>query len=119
MNDVHMSHAMEFPDPQSMSNCIVCHEDTLDVILTDDNFNMETCKSCHPVTGSEEYGTDEHALKTILPSPIHDARDLETVDCASCHSEGGGFSEFSDIHPGYDTMIYAAEDLKYSDAILE
>jgi OmcA/MtrC family decaheme c-type cytochrome len=118
MNDVHMSHAMEFPYPQSMSNCIVCHEDKLDVILTADNFNVATCKSCHAVTGSEEYGTDEFALRTILPSPIHDAMDLDTTNCASCHGEGSAMGEFSDIHPGYDTMIYASEDLKYSDAIV-
>jgi OmcA/MtrC family decaheme c-type cytochrome len=118
MNDVHMSHAMEFPYPQSMSNCIVCHEDKLDVILTDDNFNMETCKSCHPLTGSEEYGTDEYAIVNLLPSPIHDSLDLATSDCASCHSEGGIASVFSDIHSGYDKMIYTSEGVKYSDAIV-
>ncbi len=57
MNDVHMSHAMEFPYPQSMANCVTCHEGKLDTILADANFTVETCKSCHPVTGSEEYGT--------------------------------------------------------------
>ena len=31
MNDVHMSHAMEFPYPQSMANCVTCHEGKLDV----------------------------------------------------------------------------------------
>ncbi|NIN99661.1 MAG: hypothetical protein GTN93_31435, partial [Anaerolineae bacterium] len=118
MNDVHMSHAMEFPYPQSMSNCIVCHEDKLDVILTDENFNMETCRSCHPRTGSEEYGTDEYAIVNLLPSPIHDAMDLDTVDCASCHSAGGIASAFSDIHTGYDKMIYTSEGVKYSDAIV-
>jgi OmcA/MtrC family decaheme c-type cytochrome len=118
MNDVHMSHAMEFPYPQSMANCIVCHEDKLDVILTADNFNVATCKSCHPVTGSEKYGTNETAIVNLLPSPIHDEMDLDTVDCASCHGEGSAMGEFSDIHPGYDTMIYAAEDLRYSDAIV-
>ncbi|MCW4048829.1 MAG: hypothetical protein NWE89_03745 [Candidatus Bathyarchaeota archaeon] len=118
MNDVHMSHAMEFPYPQSMSNCIVCHEDKLDVILTEDNFNMETCKSCHAVTGSEEYGTDEFALTNLLPSPIHDAMDLETTDCSGCHSDGSAMGDFEDIHPGYDTLIYASLDLKYSDAIV-
>ena len=30
MNDVHMSHAMEFPYPQSMANCVTCHEGKLD-----------------------------------------------------------------------------------------
>jgi OmcA/MtrC family decaheme c-type cytochrome len=118
MNDVHMSHAMEFPYPQSMANCIVCHEDKLDVILTDENFNVATCKSCHPVTGSEEYGTAEYSLTNLLPSPVHDALDIEATDCSSCHTEGSAFGGFSDIHPGYDTMIYASEDLKYSDAIV-
>jgi OmcA/MtrC family decaheme c-type cytochrome len=118
MNDVHMSHAMEFPYPQSMSNCITCHEGKLDMILTADNFNVETCKSCHPVTGSEEHGTAELALKTILPSAIHGAMDLATVDCASCHGDGSSFGEFSDIHSGYDKMIYTADGVKYSDAIV-
>jgi OmcA/MtrC family decaheme c-type cytochrome len=117
MNDVHMSHAMEFPYPQSMSNCIVCHEDKLDVILTEENFNYETCRSCHPVTGSEEYGTDEYALANILPT-VHDAMDLATTNCASCHGEGSAMGEFSDIHPGYDTMIYTSEGVRYSDAIV-
>ncbi|MBL7078866.1 hypothetical protein ISS39_00945 [Candidatus Bathyarchaeota archaeon] len=118
MNDVHMSHAMEFPYPQSMSNCIVCHEGKLDVILTEDNFNGPTCKSCHPVTGSEEYGTAETGLATLLPAAIHGEMVLETVDCAACHSDGSAFGDFEDIHPGYDTMIYAEEGLKYSDAIV-
>ena len=30
MNDTHMSHAMEFPYPMSMSNCNTCHEGKLD-----------------------------------------------------------------------------------------
>jgi OmcA/MtrC family decaheme c-type cytochrome len=111
MNDVHMSHAMEFPYPQSMANCIVCHEDKLDMILTDEHLTLETCKSCHAMTGSEEYGTTELALETIIPATIHGSMDWETVDCGSCH-------DFDDIHVGYDTMIYASEGLRYSDAIV-
>jgi len=118
MNDVHMSHAMEFPYPQSMSNCIVCHEGKLDVILTEDNFNGPTCKSCHAVTGSEEAGTVETALRTILPAAIHDAMVLETENCAACHSDGSAMGDFEDIHSGYDTMIYAADNVKYSDAVI-
>ncbi len=68
MNDVHMSHAMEFPYPQSMANCVTCHEGKLDTVLSDENFTVETCKSCHPMTGSEEYGTAEFALETIMPA---------------------------------------------------
>jgi OmcA/MtrC family decaheme c-type cytochrome len=118
MNDVHMSHAMEFPYPQSMSNCIVCHEGKLDVILTEEYFNVPTCKSCHAVTGSEEYGTDEYALRTILPSPTHDGFDLDTTDCTICHSDGSALGDFEDIHSGYDKMIYTADGVKYSDAIV-
>jgi OmcA/MtrC family decaheme c-type cytochrome len=127
MNDVHMAHSMEFPYPQSISNCATCHEDKLDVVLTDDNFKIETCKSCHPVTGASAldptdedgedmlYDTTEVALKTILP-PIHDGMDLDTVDCASCHSAGGIAPVFSEIHTGYDKTIYAdAIGTKYSE----
>jgi OmcA/MtrC family decaheme c-type cytochrome len=126
MNDVHMPHAMEFPYPQSMSNCITCHEGKLDVVLSDDNFKIETCKSCHPVTGAVElsadgedtlYDTTEFALKTILPS-VHDTLDLDTTDCASCHSETGGFIVFSEIHSGYDKQVYTSEGVKYSDIVV-
>ena len=118
MNDVHMSHAMEFPYPQSMSNCVTCHEGKLDLILADDKFTVETCRSCHAITGSEKHGTAGLALKTLLPSPMHDDMDYATEDCAMCHREGGFASAFSDIHTGYDKVIYAAADLKYSDAVL-
>jgi len=111
MNDVHMSHAMEFPYPQSMANCVTCHEGKLDVILADDKFTVETCKSCHPVNGSEEHGTAELALATIVPHGLEG-------NCSNCHSSGRIAAPFSDIHPGYDTMIYAAEGLKYSDAVV-
>ncbi|MCL7455059.1 MAG: hypothetical protein M8467_18640 [Anaerolineae bacterium] len=127
MNDVHMSHAMEFPYPQSMSNCVTCHEGKLDAILTDANFTVDTCKSCHPVTGAvavnpedEEdviYDTTQLALATILPPAIHESMDLATTDCTTCHAEGGAASTFAEIHTGYDKMIYTADGLRYSDAI--
>jgi OmcA/MtrC family decaheme c-type cytochrome len=114
MNDVHMSHAMEFPYPQSMSTCATCHEGKLDMILTDANFKLETCKSCHPVTGPEE-GTQANrapALETVVP------HDISLGKCSNCHSTGSIAPVFSEVHTGYDTMIYAAADLKYSDAIV-
>jgi hypothetical protein len=117
MNDVHMSHAMEFPYPQSMSTCVTCHEGKLDMILTDANFTVTTCKSCHPVTSVEGLETPAPALKTILPSPIHDALDLNTADCTSCHGEGKMAAAFNQIHTGYDKVIYTADGLRYSDAI--
>ena len=97
MNDVHMSHSMEFPYPQSMSNCVTCHEGKLDKILSDANFKVATCKSCHPVTGAKAaakegedpaYDTTKLALKTILPEAIHGTMDLNTTDCTTCHGEG-------------------------------
>jgi len=114
MNDVHMSHAMEFPYPQSMSTCATCHEGKLDVVLTDANFKVETCKSCHPMTGPEE-GTQANrapALETVVPHGISLGK------CSNCHSAGSIAPVFSEVHTGYDTMIYAAADLKYSDAIV-
>ena len=122
MNDVHMSHAMEFPYPQSMSNCATCHEGKLDVILADDNFKFKTCKSCHPVTGPEE-GTEPYrapALKSVMPQWIHGSMTLDAVDCEICHSEAShtGLPRFSDIHSGYDKQIYTTNGLKYSNAVL-
>jgi OmcA/MtrC family decaheme c-type cytochrome len=126
MNDVHMSHAMEFPYPQSMANCVTCHEGKLDKILTDANFTTATCKSCHPVTGAKAaakegedpaYDTTKVALKTILPEATHGKMDLSTTDCTTCHGEGKVAPSFKKIHPGYDRAIYTADGLKYSDAI--
>jgi hypothetical protein len=64
MNDVHMSHAMEFPYPQSMQNCATCHGPLFDdkgveipgtnklgIVLADEAFTPETCLSCHPAVG--------------------------------------------------------------------
>ncbi len=116
MNDVHMSHSMEFPYPQSMSNCVTCHEGKLGKILTDANFTVATCKSCHPVTGSKEHGTDKLALKTILPA-VHNSMDLNTVICTTCHGTGKGASVFSKIHTGYNKTIYTSAGKKYSDAV--
>ena len=64
------------------------------------------------------YDTTEFALVNILPSPIHDAMDLDTVDCAACHSADSFAPVFSEIHTGYDEVIYAAADLKYSEAVI-
>ena len=119
MNDVHMSHAMEFPYPQSMSNCVTCHEGKLDVILSDANFKPETCKSCHPVNGAvaegEEpaYDTTEFALETILP----EGHSLDS-DCTSCHKADGVAPIFSAIHTGYDKAIYTADGVRYSEAVI-
>ncbi|MEZ4635903.1 MAG: hypothetical protein R2873_00605 [Caldilineaceae bacterium] len=118
MNDVHMSHAMEFPYPQSMSNCVTCHAGKLEQTLADANFTAETCKSCHPVTGSEEYGTAALALTTIAPADEHERVDLAMDnDCSDCHAVGEDAPGLSEIHTGYDKVIYTADGQKYSDLI--
>jgi OmcA/MtrC family decaheme c-type cytochrome len=110
MNDVHMSHAMEFPYPQSMANCVTCHEGKLDTVLSDESLTVETCKSCHPVTGSEEHETAALALNTLMPPEDHESMDLATEDCTDCHV-------FSDFHTGYNEVIYTDDGQKYSEAI--
>jgi OmcA/MtrC family decaheme c-type cytochrome len=62
------------------------------------------------------YDTTEFALKTLLLSN-HDDMDLNTEDCASCHTEGGEAPAFKEIHSGYDKAIYTAAGQKYSEAI--
>ena len=121
MNDVHMSHAMEFPYPQSMANCATCHEGKLDKVLTDANFKYDTCRSCHPQTGSKGPGFDttQRALATIMPADIHKSlgADLTKVDCSACHKAGGTAKTFKQIHTGYDQTIYTADGVKYSSLI--
>ncbi|MDT8302564.1 MAG: hypothetical protein RQ760_13855 [Sedimentisphaerales bacterium] len=112
-NDVHMSHAMEFPYPQSMSTCATCHEGKLDMILTDANFKLETCVSCHPVTGPEE-GTDPHRAPALADVMSHD---ISLGECSNCHTDGSVAPVFSEIHTGYDEHVYAGDGTKYSDAI--
>jgi OmcA/MtrC family decaheme c-type cytochrome len=136
MNDVHMSHAMEFPYPQAMANCVTCHEGKLETLLSDANFRAETCKSCHPVTGSAEYSggiagtgymdidpeepwarpaaTETFALANITAHGAANWYDPEWSlkdSCADCHA-------FTDFHNGYDKKIYADDQgTKYADEI--
>lgn len=124
MNDVHMSHAAEFPYPQSMANCVTCHEGKLeDKTVTDANFTAETCKSCHPVSGT---ASNIPSLESLWPDyaegfPVGDRFHTITATCNLCHSESnpdtglGGNTRFSEIHSGYDKKIYAAADEKYSE----
>jgi OmcA/MtrC family decaheme c-type cytochrome len=125
MNDTHMSHAMEFMYPQTMANCVTCHEGKLNLILTDANFNLTTCRSCHPVTGVG--GTDakrapalrdlmlaKFAHGTVINSLYADASPQPV--CNGCH-DGSTAAAFSAIHTGYNSMIFAADGTKYADAI--
>ncbi len=141
MNDVHMSHAFEFEYPQSMSNCATCHAGKLTTaVLTDNNFVIETCKSCHPVTGGTDlpnatggFTVDTRAGSTInkqapalvgtlpLPGSITAHNPPFATACNGCHKDpaAGGFApRFNAIHTGYDKVIYGdAIGTKFSTAI--
>jgi len=120
MNDVHMAHSMEFPYPQSMANCVVCHEGKLDEIQTVENFVEETCLSCHAVTGDEDYGTADRALETIWENAglgaLHTGV-LGVTACNSCHSGGSGTTSLATLHNGgYNPRIYSMDgEERYSE----
>ena len=94
-----------------VSNCVVCHEGNLGVTLTDGNFVVETCKSCHPVTGPAG-GTNPKqapALVKILPAIVPQHAPPFATACNLCHTTGPtGFAPlFNEIHTGYNKTIYA------------
>jgi len=131
VNDVHMSHAMEFPYPQSMASCTTCHEGKLDLVLDDAYFTAATCKSCHPVNGINawpETATQDEGLYY----QSHRAPALEYLwtelnvqgfhdpaqDCTICHKavvDGGVAPVFADYHNGYDHLIYDDAGNRYAD----
>ena len=128
VNDTHMSHAMEFPYPMSMSNCNTCHEGKLPQVLADTNFTIETCKSCHVVEGIDAWPEDAGAtLEGIYaqphrPPPMEflwtragvDAFHDVGLNCQACHGTAG-FTTFADLHSGYDDHIYDTNGVKFSD----
>jgi OmcA/MtrC family decaheme c-type cytochrome len=139
MNDVHMSHAMEFPFPQSMANCVTCHEGKIAMVLDNSNFTPQTCKSCHVVNGNDAWpgyddiGTTpptpvpaEKYAQTRRPPPleylwaragagvatVHNFADIDAVDCTACH--GGVAPAFNALHTGYDKTVYDANGNRYA-----
>lgn len=110
MNDVHMAHNMEFAYPQSMKNCVTCHEGKLDTIFAADKFKAETCISCHSVDG----------IKAKMAAAVYNHSTIElTADCAICHKATGGVGpSFKTVHSGgYEPLIYTDAGVRYSDAI--
>ena len=128
MNDTHMSHAMEFPYPQSMSNCSTCHEGKLTQILDDDFFQLETCKSCHVIEGTDAWPEDAGNVTEGMYAQPHrpppmtylwtvagvDSYHNVDMDCQNCHGTDG-FSAFADMHSGYDDHIYDDNGVKFAD----
>jgi OmcA/MtrC family decaheme c-type cytochrome len=127
MNDVHMAHAMEFPYPQSMSNCATCHEGKLDNVLDNSLFTAETCKSCHPVEGlgawPEFEALDEGPYYQAHRAPpmtyLWATADAEfhTIDmtCTTCHGDPAVPTAlpFNQLHTGYDINITDADGVRY------
>lgn len=138
VNDVHMSHAMEFPYPQSMATCSTCHAGNVDQVLADENFTVETCKSCHAMRGIDAWpelvdGVTGEVIQeegdyyqSHRPPPMAylwaDAgvAGFEfhnfTEDCTNCHKaeiDGGFAATFAELHTGYDPRIYDASGVRY------
>ena len=122
MNDTHMSHAMEFPYPQSMQNCATCHEGKLDVVLADASFTAETCLSCHPPEGVDAKPGETYAQANRAPALAWlwteagvDSFHATTAVCTDCH-DGGTASQFTAYHTGYDVNITDEAGVRYADA---
>ena len=127
-NDVHMSHALEFPYPQSMANCKTCHAGNLTQVIDDSNFTLETCKGCHVIRGIDSWPGEDYNQPHRPPAfadlwqrgadlsfhltlqPVDPATDCT----AACH--GTIAPSFSDYHNGYDDLIYADDiGTRYAD----
>ena len=129
MSVTHMSHAMEFPYPQSMANCVTCHEGKLTETLANTNFTLATCKSCHALQGIDarpELVDDEGVVIKEEGEyyQSHRAPSLEylwedggvdgfhdpvtAANCQLCHlpvASGGIARTFDGMHSGYDERI--------------
>ncbi len=124
MNDVHMSHSMEFEYPQSMANCATCHSGKLDQVLADANMKFTTCKSCHPVTSTNTvFGERPPPLNpagtppAVLPAyhTITRASDgtgtVSGHDCNYCHND-----QANSYDPVTHTVTYwTPADPQYAD----
>jgi len=130
MNDVHMSHAMEFPYPQSMANCATCHDGKLAQVTDDALFTADTCQSCHVLQGIEAWPEDVGATLEGQYAQEHRPPPLEFLwtragvegfhniglDCTVCHETIIDVAPtFAEYHNGYDDHIYDAAGQKYSD----
>jgi hypothetical protein len=116
MNDVHMSHAMEFAYPQSMRNCVTCHAGKLDQVLADAKFVPETCKSCHAVDGLKAKMT---AATFPHATIVDNLNSTDPTVCTVCHKTGGAGPTFATIHKGgYDPLIYTSTGVRYADAFV-
>ena len=117
MNDVHMSHAMEFAYPQRMRNCVTCHAGKMGTgvgeIFNNDNFKAETCISCHAFRGiSAKMKAADYNHAGIADTPAT----MAATNCTNCHDGSIPTAPtFTQVHTGgYDPLIYAADGTRYS-----
>ncbi len=133
MNDAHMSHAMEFPYPMSMSNCATCHAGSEAAVTADEFFTPETCKSCHPVQGIDAWPEDAGTTMAGLYAQPHRAPPMQFLwtragvegfhdiglNCQGCHAPNPPNPAvaplFSDYHSGWDDHIYDDTGTKFAD----
>jgi OmcA/MtrC family decaheme c-type cytochrome len=131
MNDVHMSHGMEFPYPQSMQSCVTCHAGKLGDtnatdVFGDSKFVASTCVSCHSVDGLTTKMTKKTSTGATITihnsfiAKMNVAAERDTVPCATCHGKNAGIAPtFAGIHKnGYDPKIYATDGTRYSDTFV-
>jgi len=124
MNDTHMSHAMEFPYPQSTQNCDTCHEGKLATVLDDSQFTAETCLSCHPMDAVDAQSGETYYQGNRAPAldylwnrgadlSFHDI----TTTCTGCHgpSDLALAGSLTAYHTGYDVNITDATGVRYAD----
>jgi OmcA/MtrC family decaheme c-type cytochrome len=121
--DVHMSHAMHLPYPQSIATCNTCHAGKLTQVLDNSNFTWETCQGCHVIEGIDAWPGETYAQEHRAPPfdylwqrgpdlTFHDP--VAVPDCQGCH--GAGIArEFSAYHNGFDEHIYDDTGQRYSD----
>lgn len=128
MQDVHQSHAMEFPYPMSMANCVACHKGKIDTVIADANFEPSTCKSCHPVKGTDAWDGQKYNQANRAPALLelwtnagvtfHSNYDLSTDagQCKTCHFTNSATAPpFSAYHTGYEERIYDSSGNRYAD----
>ena len=97
MQDVHQSHAMDFPYPQTMANCVQCHRtpEKIAAVTADKFFKAETCKSCHAVDGVDAWEGQKYDQANRAPAleEMWTAKNVTfheiTDDCTQCHKAGG------------------------------
>ena len=121
MQDVHQAHAMDFPYPQTMANCVECHRTPQQIaaVTADNFFKPETCKSCHAVDGKDAWEGQKYNQANRAPAleELWTAANLTfheiTDDCSVCHKAGGVAPQFSHYHSGYNKLIYDDTGTQY------